>query len=497
MSTVPFSRQRPTPLPADIAKKMPSNLDAERSVLGAILLDNAALKEITGSLRIDDFFLEQHRRIFEAIQNLALEELKAGRTLHQQIDLLTVTEYLSNQGTIEAAGGTPYIASLCDGMARVTNVRHYAQIIMQKARMRKLIHLSHDLQQRAFEGEETPDQLLQNTDAALKQLVSTTDENPAVVVGFQSLLKRECADTEFAIEPLLSSRGTGEIFAWRGTGKSYITTQMAVDIAKGSEMMFGGHRGGGGHWPISRAYRLLYVYGEMDDSEIKERSIAIARMSGGEPPSDEQLGTMCKDFQKSWRPKISTSRDRKFIEDRIFQYGYEGVILDNISTLWPTSQENQSDRSAILAEWFTDLNQRGIWVIFLHHAGKSGEQRGDSEKEDMLSFVLKLRRPANYKPDEQLRVEVHVEKNRHKCKQSRMLMPFEIQLRKNDHGEQEWITRPAQAAQRIAAFEMFKNNMPTMLVAQEVGTSRATAYRWHKEFQENPSPDFHLEPEAD
>jgi len=74
-------------------------------------------------------------------------------------------------------------------------------------------------------------------------------------------------------------------------------------------------------------------------------------------------------------------------------------------------------------------------------------------------------------------------------------MPFEIQLIKDSLGKHEWVTRPAQAAQRIAAFEMFKNKMPTMLVGQEVGISRATAYRWFKEFNENQNPDFHLQPE--
>lgn len=428
--------------------------------------------------------------------DMAMEQIVAGQALGHSIDLVTLTESLQSSGNLEAAGGPAYLASLADGMARISNVKHYAVIVNEKARLRDLIHTAHNIQMRAFEGEEGADTIISNAEQAIKQFATGANDNPAVVVGFKTLLNRECPPVEYAIEPLLSSRGTGEIFAWRGTGKSYITTQMAVDIAKGNEMMFGGHRGAGGHWPISRAYRTLYVYGEMDDSEIQERANAIARMAGPEIPSDEQLGTMCKDYQKSWRPKISTARDRKYIEDRIFGYGYEGLILDNISTLWPTAQEKQSDRSAELAEWFTDLNQRGIWVIFLHHAGKSGEQRGDSEKEDMLSFVMKLRRPANYKPEEQLRVEVHIEKNRHKCKQPRMLMPFEIQLIKNaSTGDHEWVTRPAQAAQMEAAFGMFKDGMPPMFIATEVGVSKATVYRYKRLFDENKDVQYHHNPE--
>jgi replicative DNA helicase len=493
MSSVPINR--PKPLPSNISKKLPSHLEAERILLAAILLDNAAFKKIAEKIVPDDFFHDHHRRIYVAMLEMAEDELP--------IDLVPLTDRLESKHELEAVGGNAYISQLMDGMPRITNLNYYATILREKTVLRNLIHAASAMQTQALDGEEDAETILLRAGLSLgtvsASLAGTNGNNPAVVVGFSSLLSRECAPVEYAIEPLLSSRGTGEIFAWRGTGKSYITTQMAVDISTGRAVMFGGHRGGGGHWPISRAYRTLYVYGEMDDSEIKQRAQALVRMAktAGEIPTDDQLGTMCKDYQKSWRPKLSTAKDRKYIEDRIFGHGYEGLILDNVSTLWPTSQENQSDRSAILAEWFTDLNQRGVWVIFLHHAGKSGEQRGDSEKEDMLSFVLKLRRPANYKAEEGLRVEVHVEKNRHKPSESRWLMPFEIALAKDAGGETIWTTRPAQEAQRRAAFEMFKNDMPAMFVGQEVGVSRATIYRWKKQYDEHPNPDFHTEPDSD
>lgn len=481
-SPVPYRPRNPNQQPF-VEKPLPNNLEAERAILGGIILDNKLTAEASRKLKVADFFLPQHRIIFSHMVRLDAAQIA--------IDTITLMEALEREQALDAAGGVGYLSQLTDGLPRLTNIAHYAKIVLEKSKLRQLIYTASEIQEKALAGADTPEQLLDVIDKTHKDLSQERDENPAVIVGFESLLKRECPPVEYAIEPLLSSRGTGEIFAWRGTGKSFITTQMAIDIATGREMMFGGHEGAGGHWPISRPYRCLYVYGEMDDSEIQERSIALASMSGGNRPTDEQLGTMCKDYQKNWRPKISTDRDRRFIEDRVFTYGYEGLILDNISTLWPTSQENQSDRSAILADWFTDLNQRGVWVIFLHHAGKSGEQRGDSEKEDMLSFVLKLRRPANYKTDEQLRVEVHIEKVRHKSRKPAMLMPFEIQLTKNQYGGPEWITRPAKKAQFAAAFQMFRDGMPTMHAAQEVGVSKATIYRWKKMYDENQNPDFH------
>ena len=495
MSTIPFQRQRTTPLPPDIAKKLPSNDDAERSVLGALLLDNARLKDVAGYLHVDEFFDPRHSVIFDAFCSLALQQIAAGVPLGSSIDLVILSEFLFAKEQLDKAGGAPYLASLVDGVPRVSNIRHYAQIVKEKSALRRVIRLAHSIQEQAFEGTTAIADLVLTAETSLKQLASRPDENPAVVVGFKSLLERECAPIEYAIEPLLSRRGTGMVYGWRGTGKSWVCTQMAVDIAMGAQSIWGGHRGGGGHWTISRPFRQLYVYGEMDESEVQERVRTLARMRGSDIPSDEQLGTMCMDYQKNWRPKISTPRDRKFIEDRLIGEGYEGLWLDNLSTLWPVSKEAEGERDAILADWYADLNQRGIWVIWLHHAGKSGEQRGGSEKEDMLSFVAKLRRPANYKPHQQLRVEVHIEKNRHKCLVPKALMPFEISLVKDANGISQWVTQPALAAQRVAAFENFKNHMPTMLVAQEVGVSRATAYRWRKEFDENPNPDFHLDAE--
>jgi len=408
------------------------------------------------------------------------------------IEALTILDELEKSNEVEAAGGEPYLASLMDGMPRISNVEYYANIVKEKSRRRALIHLTHKIQCNAFASAEDTDSLLQTAEASFKEMVQVSDENPAVVVGFQSMIGRECKPIEYAIEPLLSRRGTGELYGWRGTGKSFISTDMAVQIAIGSDCLWGGHRGAGGHWPVSRPFRQLYVYGEMDESQIQERIREIARMYGAKVPTDEQLGLMCMDFQKGWRPKLSSARDRKYIEDKLIGDGYEGIWFDNLSTLWPASQDAEGERDAILADWYTDLNQRGIWVIWLHHAGKSGLQRGGSEKEDMLSFVIRLRRPSNYKPEEQLRVEVELEKTRHKCNQPRMLMPFEIQLTKDAFGKLCWVTRPALAAQRAAAFEMFKNEVPRMIVGQEVGVSKATAYRWYKDFKENSNPDFHL-----
>src|SRR6202166_3895928 len=142
-----------------LEKPLPNNLDAERSVLGAILLDNNALNPAVEHLRPEDFFMEQHRRGFT--QMIALGESQ------QAIDLVTLTEELHRHGDLEASGGAPYLAALADGMPRVSNVEHYARIVKEKAVLRNLIHATHNIQERAFDGEDGADAVLDNAESSI------------------------------------------------------------------------------------------------------------------------------------------------------------------------------------------------------------------------------------------------------------------------------------------------------------------------------------------
>jgi DnaB helicase-like protein/AAA domain-containing protein/Homeodomain-like domain-containing protein len=481
MSTVPFNRARP--LSPEITKTLPWSKDAEAAVLGAVVLDNEALKIAAANVGVEDFFLKENQRIF--LSMLALAEVG------KPIESLTLIDKLQSEGALDSAGGYAYIASLGDGMPKVSNVAHYAQIVKEKSRLRQIIHLTNKIQLDAIEGFSKPDELATQLENFGKQTLTTKD-NPAVVVGFRSLLTLQMPPVEFVIEPLLTVGGTGMLFAWRGVGKSFVMTEMATQIALGAPKVW--------PWPISRAYRVLYIYGEMHGSTIKDRAIQLAKGHSLLAQDDlltkleTNFGLMSKDFQmlegqprnaKTWRPKISSARDRKIIEERIFGGGYEVVILDNISTLWPASQEGESDMVSELQEWFVDLNQRRVTIIFLHHAGKGGEQRGWSGKEDILDFTLKLRTPGDYKQEQQLRAEVTIEKKRHEAKELAFLAPFEISLSTDTADGAQWLMRPMKDLQKKTAFEDFAQEMKPREVSQELGIPLRTVYRWYNNWKKD------------
>jgi replicative DNA helicase len=145
-----------------IERPLPQNLDAERSILGAILLDNHALNMAVEKLKPEDFFLDQHRRIFNQMIELAETQ--------QAIDLITLSDALQRKGELESAGGAAYIAQLIDGVPRVSHLEHYAHIVKEKSVLRGLIHATHAIQQTALEAEEDADAVLDQAESAIFQI---------------------------------------------------------------------------------------------------------------------------------------------------------------------------------------------------------------------------------------------------------------------------------------------------------------------------------------
>lgn len=148
-------------------------------MLGAILLDNNALNTAVEHLKPEDFFLDQHRRVYT--QMIALGEVQ------QAIDLITLTEELHRRGDLEASGGAPYLASLADGMPKVSNVEHYARIVKEKALLRNLIHATHNIQQTAFDGEDGADAILDNAESSIFALAD--DRVKAGLVPMKEVVK--------------------------------------------------------------------------------------------------------------------------------------------------------------------------------------------------------------------------------------------------------------------------------------------------------------------
>src|SRR5579864_316820 len=162
-----------------IERPLPHNLEAERSILGAVLLDNHALNAAVERLRSEDFFLPQHRHIFERMVQLGEKQ--------QAIDTITLMEDLARSGALEAAGGVAYLSQLADGLPRATNVDHYARIVKEKAILRSLIYSASAIQEQALAAGDDADVILDRAESTIFQLAE--DRVKVGLMGVKDLVR--------------------------------------------------------------------------------------------------------------------------------------------------------------------------------------------------------------------------------------------------------------------------------------------------------------------
>lgn len=156
----PQATDDPPPLGED--RTLPHNLEAERSILGAILVHNDAYEQVAATLTPQHFYRDAHQRIFKAIHTLAERKVS--------IDFVTLREELSRAGDLEEVGGPAYVASLADGVPRSTNTSHYASIVKEKATLRAIIQAANQTLTAAYAAEDASVEILTRTDQALLAL---------------------------------------------------------------------------------------------------------------------------------------------------------------------------------------------------------------------------------------------------------------------------------------------------------------------------------------
>ena len=174
-------------------RTLPHSLDAEKSVLGAILIHNEAFNHAAELIDSRDFFRDAHRRIFEKM--IVLSERGDA------IDLITLKDELARSGELDEVGGPAYIASLADGVPRSANIEHYARIVKEKSTLRNLIYSANKILTTAYEAEQDADLIL---DEAEKSIFEIAEDR--IREGFVPL--RDLVQGSFAtIEKLQQHKG--------------------------------------------------------------------------------------------------------------------------------------------------------------------------------------------------------------------------------------------------------------------------------------------------
>src|SRR5690348_8667772 len=145
-----------------LEKGLPANLDAERFVLGSILLDDSYFIQTAGALEADDFSIEKHRRIFSRMAEI--------HERNEKIDRVTLANELMTRGQLEACDGLSYLVSLDDGLPQIPNIESYIRIVKDKAVLRRIIFASQHMMNRCLMGEEEAGEILAGAEETLLKL---------------------------------------------------------------------------------------------------------------------------------------------------------------------------------------------------------------------------------------------------------------------------------------------------------------------------------------
>jgi replicative DNA helicase len=167
MSDKPSNKKSAPKQPREIAGKIPpQNLDAEVSLLGAILIDETVVTRVGDTLTVNDFYDRRHQAIYDAM--LRLYES------HRPVDLLTLSDELKKKDLLEVIGGMDYLSELTNMVPTAANAEHYSDIITQKAMRRRLIQASTEIAELGFDEDKPISELLETAEA---EIFAVSDKN--------------------------------------------------------------------------------------------------------------------------------------------------------------------------------------------------------------------------------------------------------------------------------------------------------------------------------
>ena len=288
------------------------------------------------------------------------------------------------------------------------------------------------------------------------------------VLTADDLLGTDLPPRETILAPWLPTKGLAMIYGPRGIGKTHLTLGCAYAVASGGSFL---------RWSAPSPRRVLVIDGEMPAITLQDRMGKIVNAAPLAPPEPEYLRLLAMDLQEG-AFDLGNEADQAALESDLI--GVDLIIVDNISTLARLGRENEAESWLPVQEWALGQRRAGRSVVFMHHAGKGGAQRGTSRREDVLDSVIALKRPQDYQADQGARFEVHFEKNRGFHGDD--AKPFEAAL-----GAGGWSMRDLADAEMARVMAMKSEGNSVREIAEETGLSKSKVDRMIRKAAESAS----------
>ncbi|NVN91203.1 MAG: AAA family ATPase [Desulfuromonadales bacterium] len=346
------------------------------------------------------------------------------------------------------------------------NVEYYARIVGRKARERKINRLAYELVidpgnfREVFPclSELQEEEQFREPGKRLKAL------------SLQEILQTSFPERESLLSPIILTQSLSMIHAWRGLGKTHVGLGIAYAVASGGEFL---------KWRSPQPRGVLYLDGEMPGSALKERLAAITASNDGEPLPD-YFRIITPDLQElGCMPDLSTLEGQTAV-NAMLTPETALIVVDNISCLCRSGRENEAESWLPVQGWALRQRAAGRAVLFIHHSGKNGEQRGASKREDILDTVIKLKRPVDYDPSQGAVFEVIFEKARYL--KGVDTASFEARLTTNPRNDlQEWVYKDVALTSFDRVIALANEGLSQSEIANELQLNKSNVSRhWKK-----------------
>ncbi|MBB3004400.1 replicative DNA helicase [Paraburkholderia tropica] len=416
----------------DQRREVPASVETEQSILGALMNDNDGFDRI-GHLRVEHFFRHDHRVIFGAIQKLIVSNRHA--------DLITVYEALTASHEADHVGGLPYLNSLAQNSPSAANIRRYADIVIDRWKLRGIISAADEIAAMAYHREgRTVEQILNEAQSKFEPLVVTTSKDPQYIRAFLAPVIERIDDQYHGREAKVKTLSTGlrDLDAKLGGGMrpgqliviagrpAMGKTAIALGVAESAAYVGGA---------------TLFFSQEMPGEEIANRSLSRASglsldkiLDGHKFDNDEDFDRLTAGTLKvtdlevivDEQPALSLAEMRSRARRVKRQHGLGLIVVDYLGLMADGEGNTRNEKVGANSRGLKALaKQMEVPVVLLAQLNRKLEERHDKrpmlsdlrdsgEIEQDADIVLFLYRDEVYNPNTRDRGigEIHIAKQR-------------------------------------------------------------------------------------
>lgn len=284
--------------------------------------------------------------------------------------------------------------------------------------------------------------------------------NSVRVLSLDEFLRAELLPRDILLEPWLPAASVCMVYAPRGIGKTFFGLAVAKTVATATAFL---------GWRASQPANVLYLDGEMAATDMQSR-LKSAFSEYGELP--EGFAIVTQGLQAPIMPNLATVGGQETLEP--YLSNVDLIIVDNISCLCPTLDENSADAWHVVQQWAIYQRSQGRAVLFIHHAGKSGARRGTSKREDVMDTVIQLKPSSAKQSEDGAAFEVHFDKNRGFFGPE--AQPFDARLEVSEDGW-SWHSSKIEDDTFSRVVELTRDGMPQAAIARELKKNKGTISR--------------------